>query len=138
MAEGIMRAKVTKLNLTDIIIDSCGFEHYHQGDPPDKRAIHVCKAHGIDISHLRQRLFKVSDFDQFDCIYVMDKNNYYDVKYVARNETDMAKVDYILNSIYPSSNKPIPDPYYGTIENYEAVYDMLDKACDAILAKINY
>lgn len=133
IAEGILRQKALDASLNDLIVDSCGFERYHLGDPPDERASKVCKNHNIDISELRQRLFRQNDFDTFDRIYVMDSNNYSDVQRMTRNADDLKKVDYILNTIYPGSNKPVPDPYYGTVENYEAVYDMLDKACDAIL-----
>lgn len=93
MAEGIMKAKIEKYKL-DAEVDSAGFEPYHTGDAPDFRAIRVMKQHGIDISGQRSRLFRISDFDYFDRIYVMDSGNFKDVKSVSKNDVQMKKVDY--------------------------------------------
>jgi len=135
MAEGIMRAKIVKYNLS-AIIDSAGFEPFHTGDPPDYRAIQVMKQHGIDISDQRSRLFCESDFDEFDQIYVMDSGNYRDVESVAKNKLQMRKVDYILNTTYPYSNKPVPDPYYGGSEGFEKTYQLIDAAAEQIALRI--
>jgi protein-tyrosine phosphatase len=136
IAEGILRQKALDASLNDLIVDSCGFERYHLGDPPDERATKVCKNHNIDISELRQRLFKVNDFDIFDHIYVMDSNNYSDVQRMTRNADDLKKVDYILNTIYPNTNTAVPDPYYGSSKNFEEVYQLLDAACDEIIKEV--
>ncbi len=133
MAEGVMRQLAQDNNLPHIFVDSCGFESYHLGDIPDKRAIKVCKNHQIDISNQRQRLFKVADFDVFDRIYVMDQNNYHDVKKMSRNEQDMKKVDYLLNTQYPKSNKAVPDPYYGNEDDFETAFILIEKACKKII-----
>lgn len=134
LAEGIMRQKLEQAGLNKkIMVDSVGFEPFHKGDPPDHRAIRVAKNHGIDISTHRARLFTEYDFEDFDKIYVMDSNNYHDVMSVVRNEEDKRKVDYLMNSIRPGSNAPIPDPWYGNQEDFEHTYRLLDKATDKIL-----
>jgi protein-tyrosine phosphatase len=135
MAEGMMQAKIEKYKL-DAEVDSAGFEPFHTGDAPDFRAARVMKQHGIDISGQRSRLFRVSDFDDFDHIYVMDSGNYKDVKSVAKNGVHMQKVDYILNISNPGSNEPVPDPYYGGEQGFERTYQLLDKAIELIAMKI--
>ena len=129
MAEGVMKQVAEDHGLAHVFVDSCGFESYHLGDAPDKRAVKACKNHQIDISNQRQRLFKVSDFDVFDYIFVMDSNNYNDVRRMARNEQDMKKVDYLLNVVYPNSNKAVPDPYYGSDDGFENAFLLIEKAC---------
>ena len=135
MAEGLMHNKITRSNLK-AAVDSAGFEPFHQNDTPDLRAIEVMSEHGIDISKQRMRLFKESDFDLFDRIYVMDRYNYQDVISLARDEKDIVKVDYILNVLEPGSDRMVPDPYYGGIPGFERVYEMLDKATDALALEI--
>lgn len=135
IAEGLMNEKIRKNHL-DATVDSAGFESFHLNDPPDYRAIKVMGEHGIDISKYRMRLFKESDFDLFDRIYVMDRYNYQDVISMARNEKDIAKVDYILNVLEPGSNNLVPDPYYGGKSGFENVYNLLDKATDVIAAEL--
>jgi protein-tyrosine phosphatase len=135
MAEGLMQAKIDKYKL-DAEVDSAGFEPYHSGDAPDFRAVRVMKQYGIDISRQRSRLFRVSDFEDFDRIYVMDSNNFDDVKTVARNSIQMQKVDYILNISHPGSNKPVPDPYYGGEQGFENTYQLLDAATELIALEL--
>jgi len=135
MAEGLMQEKIDRYNLR-AEVDSAGFESFHLNDSPDYRAIKVMSDHGIDISRQRMRLFLESDFDRFDRIYVMDRNNYLDVTAVARDEKDMAKVDYILNVLQPGSDTMVPDPYYGGVSGFKRVYEMLDKATDVIAFQI--
>lgn len=135
MAEGIMLAKIAKYGL-DAEVDSAGFESFHEGDPPDFRAVKEMKVHGIDISGQRSRLFRKSDFSAFDLIYVMDSGNYRDVKSVATNELQMLKVDYILNVLEPGSNKPVPDPYYGGADGFSKTFQLLDNATEKIAVKL--
>lgn len=135
MAEGIMMAKIEKYKL-DAEVDSAGFESFHMGDAPDFRAIRVMKQHGIDISGQRSRIFLVSDFDTFDRIYVMDSGNFSDVKSMAKNRTQMEKVDYIMNVSNPGSNKAVPDPYYGGDQGFEKTFQLLDSAIEQLAMEI--
>jgi len=130
-----MRAKIKKYNLTTEV-DSAGFESFHTGDAPDFRAIRVMKQHGIDISRQQSRLFRKSDFDTFDRIFVMDSGNFSDVKSAAKSVDQMLKVDYILNITHPGSNKPVLDPYYGGNDGFEIAYKLLDEATEKIAIKL--
>ena len=132
LAEGLLKAKFKKAKI-DGRVDSAGFEPYHIGDNADERAMQVAKKHGIDLSGHTARLFRKDDFDQYDKIYVMDDGNYRDVMYMARNDDDRKKVDYILNEVTPGNNDEVPDPYYGGIYKFEEVYEMLSGACDKII-----
>lgn len=135
MAEGIMRSKIEKYQL-DSEVDSAGFESFHTGDAPDSRAVRVMNLHGIDISEQKSRLFRKTDFIDFDRIYVMDSQNYHDVKSMAGSPEQMQKVDYILNTLNPGSNKPVPDPYYGGEIGFEKTFQLLDSATELIAKEI--
>jgi protein-tyrosine phosphatase len=135
MAEGIMREKIKKYKLS-AEVDSAGFEAFHTGDAPDFRAIKTTKKQGIDISAQRSRLFRKTDFELFDRIYVMDSGNYNDVKSMAQKPGQMEKVDYILNVLYPGSNKAVPDPYYGGEDGFEKVFQLLDSATEQIAKQL--
>ncbi|MFL5763028.1 MAG: low molecular weight protein-tyrosine-phosphatase [Bacteroidia bacterium] len=135
LAEGILRHKAEQLKL-DLIIDSAGTSNYHVGQPPDPRTISNAKNHGVDVSMLRARQFVVSDYDNFDHIFVMDSSNYSDVIAMARNKKDEQKVELILNRVYPNSNMSVPDPYFGGEQGFENVFILLDKACEIIAGSI--
>tara|TARA_R110002049_G_scaffold125706_5_gene281424 strand:+ start:716 stop:1156 length:441 start_codon:yes stop_codon:yes gene_type:complete len=135
LAEGILKSKLSSNSY--YVVDSAGTANYHAGNTPDKRSIAVAKKYGLDISNLKGRQFEVSDFDVFDFIYVMDDSNYNNVISLARNETDISKVKFILNEVYPNQNDNVPDPYYGGNDGFENVYKMLDEACDIIAENLN-
>lgn len=132
MAQGILRKMYAEHHIEGLV-DSAGFESYHINDPPDDRALQTALEHGIDLGDKRARLFSVDDFDRYDRIYVMDVNNYNDVMYFARDEADRAKVDYLMNVLYPGRNMPVPDPYYRDISACNEVFLVMEKACERIL-----
>ena len=131
LAEAILRNKARQLNLP-VEIDSAGTSNYHTGEAPDNRTIRNAQKHNVDVSMLRARQFRVSDYDAFDHIFVMDSSNYADVKALARNEDDLRKVELILNRVYPNSDMSVPDPYFGGEQGFENVFILLDKACEVI------
>lgn len=135
LAEGILRDKTNKLGIP-VFIDSAGTSNYHTGEHPDKRTISNAIKNGIDISKLKARQFKVSDFDEFDIIFVMDSSNYSNVIDLARNKSDISKVELILNRAHPKSNMPVPDPYFGGEEGFQKVFDLLDDACEIIAEQL--
>ena len=132
LAEGIMRSKLSK----DFIVDSAGTGGWHAGELPDKRSISTAKNRGLDITSQRARQFKISDFDTFDYIYVMDNSNYKDVMALTPNDEAKSKVKLILNELFPNENVDVPDPYYGGQDGFENVFDMLNEACDVIAGKL--
>lgn len=139
MAEGIMNHKISKYGIEDFVsVDSCGFERSHVGDSPDSRALSTMQKHGIDISFYKQRLFRKTDFVEFDKIYVMDTGNYSNVKAIAKSPEDMQKVDYLLNEVHGEGNKIVPDPYYDGMSAFEEVYNILDEACEVIITKYQF
>ncbi|MBC7723007.1 MAG: low molecular weight phosphotyrosine protein phosphatase, partial [Pedobacter sp.] len=70
-----------------------------------------------------------------DKIYVMDGDNYNDVKRMAGNYFNETKIDLLLNELYPKQNREVPDPWFGGIEDFRKVYTMLDAACEVIIKK---
>jgi len=137
LAQGILEEKA-KLHNIDIEVDSAGTGSWHVGSPPDKRSISTALNHNIDISNQKARKFNTRDFNTFDRIYVMDSNNLRDILRLASSEIDSSKVKLILNLTHPEQQFSVPDPYYGGQNGFEEVYQLLDKACDAIIMEIKY
>ena len=134
LAEGILKSKV---DTTKVHVDSAGTAGYHIGNTPDPRSIKVAQDHNIDISSQVCRKFLVSDFDTFDVIYAMDKSNYGNIIGMARNRADAEKVKLLLNEIDPTDQE-VPDPYYDADDGFETVFQMIDKACNIIAARLDH
>lgn len=133
LAEGILKSKVDS---SKVIVDSAGTGSWHVGSKPDSRSIAVAKKKNLDITDQRGRQFSVSDFDEFDHIYVMDNSNKENVLDLAKNDEHRSKVKLILNEIFPGENVDVPDPYYGGDSGFDNVYKMLDEACEVIANKL--
>ncbi|MDB2363988.1 low molecular weight phosphotyrosine protein phosphatase [Flavobacteriales bacterium] len=132
LAEGVLSDKIKKAGL-NWQVDSAGTSNYHIDEEPDPRSQENALQHDINISHLRGRQFVKEDFQFFDKIYVMDDSNYQNVVKLASNQEDTDKVDLLLNQANPGSNHNVPDPYFGGSGGFENVFQLIDKACDAII-----
>lgn len=130
MAEGVFRNKAQEKEI-ELVVDSCGTADYHVDEHPDPRSVKKSSEHGIDISNLIGRQFSYDDFNRFDIILTMDRDNYRNVMALARSEEDKAKVKMTLNYTYPQSNMDVPDPWYGGEQGFEDVFQLLDQAADA-------
>lgn len=128
LAEGILQ---TKVNINEIFVDSAGTSGWHIGELPDRRSIAIAKEKGIDLTNQQSRQFTVTDFDEFDFIYAMDDSNFKDILSLSRNESDKNKVHFILDH-----KKNVPDPYYGGINGFKDVFDMLNTACNRIVNEL--
>jgi protein-tyrosine phosphatase len=133
LAEGILSLKGKHLNLE---VDSAGTAAYHIGKQPDIRSIEIANKYTIDLNQQRARQFSRADFDKFDIIYAMDTNNYAHLISLASTETERNKIRMILNEINPNAYQSVPDPYYGGENDFQDIYNMLDKACDKIIQNI--
>ncbi len=133
LAEGILASKLPQ---DKFIVDSAGTGNYHIGRQPDQRSILVAQKNGLDISHQKARQFSSKDFDEFDYIYVMDSSNYDNVIELAKSEAHKAKVDMILNHLFPGENVDVPDPYFGLQNGFDMVYEMLDETCTILAQKL--
>ena len=133
LAEGILNHKAKLMDL-DLLVDSAGTSDWHIGEPPDARGINVALKNGIDISNLKARQFTLQDFDKFDLILAMDKDNYSHLLNLARNSSDIKKIKLFMNFAYPDINMDVPDPYYDN--RFEEVFELLDNASNKILENI--
>lgn len=129
LAEGIMIHLKEKYKL-DIHVDSAGTANYHVGEAPDRRTIANARKNGVDLSQLRARQFKASDFEEFDFIYAMDSNNLKNILAQAKHASHEQKPALFLSNIYKKPGMDVPDPYYGGEKEFEEVFQLVYKACE--------
>jgi protein-tyrosine phosphatase len=67
----------------------------------------------------------------------MDGSNLDDVRALAKNDEQRAKVQRILEVPFPGENLDVPDPYYGGSQGFLNVYQMLDTATDAVAKNLS-
>jgi len=132
-AENIMNHLINQAGLSkEIICDSAGTSSYHVGSPPDRRMSAAAKLRGIQLLG-EARQFQRSDFEKFDLILAMDKENYRDILSVDRSRQYEDKVKLMCDFCTKHSLKEVPDPYYGGPEGFNQVIDLLLDACEGLL-----
>lgn len=132
LAEGILRHQAAEAGL-DWEIDSAGTSGHDPGGPPHQFSQKVAAGKGIDISAQQCRQFTKNDFDHFDLIYVMDRDNYEAVKRIAGEKWNADRVRFLLDELHPGKEEEVPDPWYGGESGYHHVYDLIYQACAQLI-----
>jgi len=137
LAEGIFLHKAGQRGvLGRFDVDSCGTGAWHVGEPADQRSIAVARRHGIEVPSIARQLDPPGDFARFDWLLAMDRSN---VRNLLRAGADPARVR-LVRTFDPALTRrredelEVPDPYEWAGDGFEMVYQMLDAACEGLLA----
>lgn len=135
LAQGVFEYRLASHGIDESIIriDSAGTAGYHIGRSPDARARAAAKVAGFNIDNQRARQVSLTDLEDFDAIYVMDRSNRSALHDLATPDLS-PKVQLVMSLVEDSSPKPVadvPDPYYGETDGFHQVVSMLDQAAMA-------
>ncbi|MGY6551579.1 MAG: low molecular weight protein-tyrosine-phosphatase [Erythrobacter sp.] len=134
MAEGAFRAAARRLAL-DVVVESAGTASYHTGNPPDPRAIATASAHGVNIAAQTARQLEPADFFRFTHIIALDKANLEGIKPRRPREAGAA-VSLLLDWLDGHEGQAVPDPYYGEAAEFEAAWQIINRAAQALAAAL--
>lgn len=137
LAEGAMRALAEDKGVADkLTLDSAGTIDYHAGKAPDSRGQQAAQNAGFDISGLRARKVTTADFETFDLILAMDRDN---LAYLEDRKPDDSKAMLKLFLTYAPHLKldEMPDPYYGHARDFAIVANAAQDACSGLLQALN-
>jgi protein-tyrosine phosphatase len=138
-AEAVMRALVAREGLQDEVeIDSAGTGGWHVGDPPDARSTAAAAKRGIVMEGAARQVTE-ADFDHYDLLLAADEQNVAALRALAPDAEAAAKVR-LLREFDPeavaSGDLEVPDPYYGGPDGFEHVLDLVQAACEGVLAEV--
>jgi protein-tyrosine phosphatase len=135
-AEGVLRALARKRGLGDRVrIASAGTNDYHVGDAPDARALKHASRRGYDLSAQRAQQVLEKHFQEYDYILAMDRGHLRILKSLAPKDS-RAKLGMFLEASGKWKGEDVPDPYYGGVEGFEQVLDMVEEAAERWLERI--
>ena len=135
-AEGVFQSVVVEAGLdAAITVDSAGLGSWHAGEAPDRRAQAAARKRGFDLAGQRARQVTTGDFDRFDYIIGMDRQNRTGLmKLCPAGAED--RVHLFLDFVKGAEQAEIPDPYYGSGDGFERVLDLVEAASRGLLAHI--
>jgi low molecular weight protein-tyrosine phosphatase len=135
-AEGVFVDLVQRAGLADRIeTDSAGTHAYHVGEGPDARSQKTALKRGVDLSALRARRVEVADFEYFDYVLAMDRDNYRGLSAICPSGRE-DKLQMFLSFAPKLEHDEVPDPYYGGPMGFEHVLDMAEEASQGLLQEI--
>lgn len=136
-AHAVLRQRIAALGLADLLsADSAGLEAWHAGAPPDPRSIRHARQRGYELSDLRARHFRPADFETADWVLVMDDGH---LQRAARlcPPQHAHKLQLLTDFCRRHDAHEVPDPYYGHAADFEHVLDLVEDACDGLLARLD-
>ena len=134
--EGVLRHLVERRGLADRVrVASAGTHDYHVGEMPDPRAVKHASRRGYDLSSLRASQVSARDFHEHDYILAMDRGHLRILRSIAPANA-RARVGLFLEASERWKGEDVPDPYYGGVEGFERVLDMVEEAAGRWLDRI--
>ena len=131
-AEGVFRHMAEQAGLAEFVeVDSAGTHAYHVNEPPDRRAQAAAQRRGVSMADIRARRVQAEDFERFDHIIAMDRDN-------LALLTEWADIQHhgkisLFLEFSSGHEDEVPDPYYGGAAGFERVLDLVEDASRGLL-----
>lgn len=119
-------------NQLDWEVDSAGLSDWHEGEPPDPRAIAYTQWQGIDIQYQRSRPIGMRDFLYFEWILAMDQSNYSELHRISPPKCH-AKIRLLMDFAEDNHTVEVPDPYYDG--RFALAFDLIRQGCKGFVKK---
>ena len=134
-ARALFREAVTAVRLdAEITTDSLDTHAYHIGNPPDARVTVTALARDIYMTDLRARQVCEADFEQFDYVVAMDRDN---LALLEESCPPAAQDRLSLMLDWAEGwGDEVPDHYFSDDRGFIHVFDILTQASQGLLAHI--
>ena len=136
-ADAVFRHLVKEAGVDHRIdVDSANTHAYHINNPPNHQAQNTTLQRGYKMHDLRARAVQSSDFEEFDYILAMDKENLT----LLQQRSPQQHINKIqLFRQYGknvAADAEVPDPYFGGQQGFELVLDMVEEASQGLLINL--
>ena len=129
MAEFVMRDMVEKAGLDGrIVIASAATTSEEIGNPVYPPARRKLAEHGLSCSGKTARRLRYADYDEYDLLIGMDRENLYDMRRVFHGDP-AGKVHLLMD--YTGRPGDVADPWYT--RDFEATWRDVEEGCRGLL-----
>lgn len=135
-AEGVFQHLVNERGLQPYFeIDSAGTSAYHVGESANSKSQQTANKHGITL-HSKARQFEEADLEYFDLILAMDRQNLSNLKRMDAHGKYDHKIGMLRDYDPEPGDGEVPDPYYGGIQGFENVFQIVKRSCNRLLDQL--
>jgi protein-tyrosine phosphatase len=134
-AAAVFAGKASDAGLA-VTVDSAGTSRYHLGERAHQNTLDEAARRGFAIEH-RARQFTPGDFQRFDLVVAMDESNRWALRDLAPDDDARSKI-VLLRSFAPGVDeaRDVPDPWGLPPSAYSAMFDIIEAACDGLVAHV--
>ncbi len=139
-AHAVMQHKIDELGLSDQYkVESAGTHGYHIGEKSDERSRALAREKGVDMEYVRSQKISINDYDYYDYILAMDRDNLELIEYYspAKPKAKIALFLSFATQLEQTNRDEVPDPYYGGAQGFEDVFQLVEIGCDAIIQTLH-
>ncbi|MCD7768911.1 MAG: low molecular weight phosphotyrosine protein phosphatase [Oscillospiraceae bacterium] len=131
MAEFVMKDMVEKAGVAErFYIESAATSREELGNPVYPPARRKLAEHGISCAGKTARQLRREDYDEFDLLIGMDKENLHNIRRLWEDRE--GKISLLLDfTLHP---RDVADPWYTG--DFEATWQDIQSGCAALLAKL--
>lgn len=134
LAEAAFRLEAERIGL-GATVDSAGTSDWHVGEPPDRRAIAVARANGVDIAGYRGRQVTAADFDRFDHVVALDRANLAKLR-ALQPAGSRAALSLLLDHVAGREGEPVADPYDGADAGFDTTWADVTAGAEGLVRRI--
>jgi protein-tyrosine phosphatase len=127
-AEIVARSMASRAGLVGWRFGSAGLKDKHVGDTADPRSIEACAIRGYDLGAFRCRHITAQDFESFDLILAMDKDNQAQLEQL-RPAGVKTPIRLFLD------DREVPDPYYGGDDGFAVMMDLIESGVRKLMER---
>lgn len=151
LAEGLLRQRLRAQNLAGRVqVHSAGTQAIQRGCRPDPRIEGLAAEMGVSLAGIRARMITSKMIQSSDYVLVMERRHLEHVTRLSLDSDDggsffarqrpiekkTSEKIQLLGSFLPTTNgsvNDIPDPYFGDLQGFYNVYQMIDLALTGFL-----
>jgi protein-tyrosine phosphatase len=126
-AEIVARSIAARAGVSGWQFGSAGLKDKHVGDTADPRSIAACAERGYDLSAFRCRQISDADFQIFDLILAMDRDNLSQLE-------SRRPVGAVVTIRLFLGDREVPDPYYGEADGFASMMMQIEQGVRHLLA----
>jgi protein-tyrosine phosphatase len=118
----------------EFVVDSAGTGAWHIGERADVRMRQAAVRRGIKIRSVARQVRR-TDFEDFDWILAMDASSLETLHRMAPTARH-ARVRLFRDLDPDGRGRDVPDPYYGDLNGFDEVLDIVTRTARALLAEL--
>jgi protein-tyrosine phosphatase len=135
MAAAVLQAQLEREGLHHVQVSSAGTGGWHVGDPADRRARAALQHRGYATDH-EARQFQGEWFNDYHLVIAMDRDNERELRRMAKTSAHADTIRLMLEFDPDAESLDVPDPYYGSADEFDTVLTQLEGACSGLVSHL--